>query len=268
MFWLARKFGQPVYAWDERRRVADGRPDALDLVWYDPAAGSPQRAQWPLNRYFEGVNVAFLRSSWEDGGAFWIGIKGGDNKANHSHLDLGSFVLDAKGQRWAVDLGSDNYNMPAYFGAKRWTYYRLRTESHNTVLIGGENQNPSAKARFIKPYVIDLSEAYPGVLKRWVREVSLDAKRALLRDEIEASQPVDALWGMMTDAEVKAEGRRAQLRKGGATLAAEIISPEGARFEVVSASTEPPQNPNKGAKKLVVRLPGKVEKTRIEVRFR
>jgi hypothetical protein len=116
--------------------------------------------------------------------------------------------------------------------------------------------------------VIDLSGTYPGVLKRWTREVSLDAKGARVRDEIEAGRPVDALWGMVTDAEVKSDGRHARLSKGGATLDAEIVSPAGARFEVAPASAEPPQNPNRGAKKLVVRLPGQVEKTRIEVAFR
>ena len=50
-------------------------------------------------------------------------------------LDLGSFVLERDGVRWAVDLGSDDSNMPGYFGAERFNYYRLRTESHNTVML-------------------------------------------------------------------------------------------------------------------------------------
>lgn len=268
MFWLARKFDQPVFAWDEVRRLKEGRPHALDLVWYQPKAVSPVQARWPLARLFRGVEVAFLRSDWEDPNAFWVGIKGGDNKANHSHLDLGSFVFDAKGQRWAEDLGSDNYNMPNYFGNLRWTYYRLRTESHNTVLIDGENQNPKAEAKFLKPYVIDLTAAYPGKLRRHTREVSLAGGKFTVCDDLEATQPVEALWGMMTGAEVTASGRRAELRQGGAALTAQIVSPRGAVFETVSAAAPPPQNPNKGARKLVVRLPGKVTRTRIEVTFR
>ena len=42
-------------------------------------------------------------------------------------------LLDAQGVRWALDLGSDNYNMPGYFGSKRWTYYRMTNRSHNTL---------------------------------------------------------------------------------------------------------------------------------------
>ena len=80
---------------------------------------------------------------------FFVGFKGGDNKVNHSHLDLGTFVLDALGQAWALDLGSDDYNLPGYFGKQRWNYYRLRTEGHNTLTIEGENQNPEARAHLL-----------------------------------------------------------------------------------------------------------------------
>ena len=76
-----------------------------------------------------------MRSAWDDPNAVSVDFKAGDNKANHSHLDLGSFIVDALGVRWACDLGADDYNMPGYFGGKRWTYYRLRAEGHNTLVI-------------------------------------------------------------------------------------------------------------------------------------
>jgi hypothetical protein len=63
-----------------------------------------------------------LRSEWENPQALCVAFKAGDNKANHSHLDLGSFVFDAAGVRWAMDLGADNYNLPGYFGKQRWDY--------------------------------------------------------------------------------------------------------------------------------------------------
>ena len=46
--------------------------------------------------------------------------------AFHSNLDIGTFVLDAFGERWVVDLGADDYNLPGYFETggrgRRWTY--------------------------------------------------------------------------------------------------------------------------------------------------
>jgi hypothetical protein len=47
MFWLARKFNQPVVAWYERRAT---RPTALDLLWYDPAGTNPKAAGLALDK--------------------------------------------------------------------------------------------------------------------------------------------------------------------------------------------------------------------------
>jgi hypothetical protein len=272
MFWLSRKFNQPAYAGDELRHLSLGdRAHALDLLWYTPKAITPKQAGWPLNRMFRGVDVAFLRTDWEDPKALWVAAKGGDNKANHSHLDLGSFVLEKGGVRWAIDLGSDDYNMPAYFGAQRWTYYRLKTESHNTVTIDGANQDPKSAAPLQMrdgAAVIDLTNAYPGKLKSHTRTFRIEGGTAVVRDEIAAAQPVEALWGMVTDADVTVNDRRAVLRKGGEALTAEIASPASATFEVISTKQEPPQNNNLGTKKLGVRLSGKITEARIEVRLR
>ena len=274
MFWLAQRFSQPVFAWDEFRHLQAGdRPQALDLLWYDPTAQSPAAAHWQLRRMFAGVNVAFLRGAWDSPDAVWIGVKGGDNHANHSHLDLGSFVLDAHGQRWALDLGSDDYNLSGYFGKQRFLYYRLRTESHNTVLIDGENQDAQAKAPMTMSNgiaTIDLSAAYPGKLTKFVRTVELTSQNSVvIRDDIEAPQPVEVLWGMATDAQVSVDSRHARLQKGSATLQAEILSPRDAAFDTVSTRPPTPQeNPNMGTTKLVVRLKGKVTSTRIEVTLR
>jgi len=274
MLWLGRRFSQPVFAWDELRHLtARSRFDALDLVWYQPSGRDPAAAQWPLKKMFAGVNVAFLRSDWLSPDATWIAVKGGDNHANHSHLDLGSFVLEAHGQRWAVDLGSDDYNMPGYFGPQRFTYYRLRTESHNTVLVDGQNQDARAKAPMTMSngvVSIDLSAAYPGKVTKFVRTVDLTPQNTVvIRDDIEAAQPVDVLWGMVTDAQVSLDGAHAQLRKGPATLQAEITSPKDAVFDLVP--TKPAlaiENQNPGTQKLVVRVKDKVSSARIEVVLR
>jgi hypothetical protein len=45
-----------------------------------------------------------------------------------------------RGVRWFVDLGADNYNLPGYFGGQRWNYYRMRAESHNTLVLNPTDQ--------------------------------------------------------------------------------------------------------------------------------
>ncbi len=73
------------------------------------------RCRW--TKYFRDAEVGIFRSAWNDRNALWVAFKAGSNAVNHSHLDLGTFVLEALGQRWFVDLGADDYNLPGYFGA-------------------------------------------------------------------------------------------------------------------------------------------------------
>ena len=213
------------------------------------------------------MQTAFLRSAWDDANAIFVGVKGGDNKANHGHLDLGAFVLDGGGVRWALDLGPDDYNLPAYFGAQRWRYYRMRTESHNTVMIDDENQDPHAEAsisaHLFSPDLswveVDLSHAYRR-LKLFRRRIGItQGQQVFIHDVLESEQPVEALWGMLTDADVSLDGQTAELQKSGWTLSAEILTPRHAVFDIVTAVAPPPQAPNPGVKKLVVRLGEKVK---------
>ena len=273
LFWLARRFNQPVAAWMEQHV---NTPNALDLVWYDAKALSPKAAGLPLDKLYRGVDVATFRGAWEDDQATFIGFKAGDNKANHSHLDLGTFVLDALGERWAEDIGSDDYNMPGYFGGKRWDYYRLRAEGHNTLVINpgkGADQDPKAAARLLRFVsrpesafaIADLTPAYAANAQRAERGLRLlDRRSVLVQDEVQTSKPADVWWFMHTDAKIKvgADGRTAELQIGSKRLQAKLLSPEKASFEVMTAQplptspTSTQQAKNKGFSKLTVHLTG------------
>lgn len=294
LFWLAKKFQDPVLAWFEMQ----GRsPAPLDLLWLasviskDQSAGilngaGPRTSTLPLNRYFRGAEVATLRSEWENPKALFAGLKAGDNKANHSHLDLGDFVLDAAGIRWAIDLGSDDYNLPGYFGNKRWSYYRLRAEGQNTLVLNpdsGPDQDPNARASVIKFQsmpnrafaIADLSEAYRIHAKKvWRGLAMLDRQRILLQDEIEAEKPVDAWWFMHTPAGILIEkdGRSALLQQVGTQMRAILLSPPAASFQVMDAQPLPSspqpehQAKNQNVRKLAIHL-DHVKNTRISVLF-
>jgi hypothetical protein len=271
MYWMAKRFSVPPYAWSEQRILERGaRPDAYDLAWFDPGFKSPQQVTpaWPLDAIFRGVDVACFRSAWDDPNALYLAVKGGDNKGPHTHLDLGSFVLDAGGVRWAADLGPDDYDLPGYLGARqRWTYYRTRTESHNTLLIDDQNQDVRAEARLTRQEFnsdfswvqIDLSRANPGKVKQWTRRFALAQRQAfLVQDSVRSDQPVEVIWGMMTDADITVTGQTALLKKNGWVLAAEIRSPRHAVFDKAPLHPMPPQAPNNGFQKLIVRLGDKV----------
>lgn len=273
MIWFAREFNRPIYARHERMMAGD-RPEIFHLLWSRRAMELPRDWDFPLDAVYRGVNVAFFRSAWGDAHAAYLGFKGGDNRASHSHLDLGTFVFDAQGERWAVDLAGDDYNLPQYFGKLRWTYYRLRTEGHNTLVIDGQNQDPKGKAplaAFVstpnRAYAVaDLTGGYQPKVSRALRGVALLNRRQLLvQDEVEAPEPVDIVWNFHTPATIDLGNTRAMLSKGGAKMEARILSPEGARFEVISANPAPPQGRQPDVQNLIIRLPEKVRRTRIAV---
>jgi hypothetical protein len=261
MFWLARAFDRPLYAWHERQ--CGGEPDAFDLLWFDPRGRGPKADPEPLDRHFQGVDVVFLRSAWEDRDAVFVGFKGGDNQANHAHLDLGSFVLDALGQRWALDLGADDYNLPGYFGGPRWTYYRLRTEGHNTLTFDGANQDPRAQAPLVAfrstPTlafgIADLSKASATTTRWWRGIALLDRREVLIQDEVHLKKPVEVVWTLHTEAAVQTSGATATLTRSNAGLRAVILEPTGAAFTTAPASPPKPQRPTPGVTRLLVRLP-------------
>ena len=292
MFALSQTYDRPLYAWWNRKQLAKRFPPEatirpsgqdrffpLQIAWYDDRGAAPSLDELPRDVLLRGrQDIAVMRSGWRDPNAIYVGIKGGDNRTNHGHLDIGSFVLDAGGVRWAIDLGSDDYNMPGYFGGRRWQYYRMTNHSHNTLVIDGRLQNTAAVAKIVAfdttpervGAVVDMSEAYKGQAQSVLREIEMLGRRTVrVRDEIVA--PVgEVRWGIVTRAAIKLDGNKALLEQDGKKLEAEIVEPAGAKFEIVS--TKPPtarERQNEGTRMLATRVkPGDAQRLRIEILLR
>jgi len=283
VFWFARRFHRPAYAVLERELATslDGHMDsytlkdserfaALGLFWSALVTEPDKASDPPLVQSFSRVAQAYIRSAWHDPNAWYIGFKGGDAHASHTHLDLGSFVFDALGQRWAIDLGPDNYGLPGYF-AQRWSYYR---QGHNTITINGENEGHDAKASLTTVgqdfAIANLDQAYKGKIQSWKRGIRLlDSKRMLVEDELTPVGSVDVVWNFHTAAtvEIAPDGRSARLTQNGATINARILSPLNCRFATANAEMPAPQASNKGVTNLVVRLPKQTVSQTIAVLF-
>jgi hypothetical protein len=268
LFWLARKFHRPEFA-----AFAQGasRASVQGLLWFMPAA-QDSLDRLPLDKYFRHAEAVTLRGDWRDSNATFVGFKAGSNRASHGHLDLGSFVLDALGERWAADPGPDDYNLPGYFGKARHTYYRLRAEGHNTLVLdpsSGDDQAASADTRIIrfdsKPArafaIADLTAAYAShAQKVWRGIALLDRTNVLVEDEIQAARPAELYWLLHTPAKIQISGPRATLTLGRKHLCARILGPAGAAFEQMQAeplpaSPHPPgQAGNPGLTELAIHL--------------
>jgi hypothetical protein len=270
LLWLGHRFHLPAAT---RMAAMTDSPTAAGLIWYHDQGKDPAAAQLPLDRYWQDVEVATMRSSWTDPQAVFVGIQARSHTMNHEHLDMGSFVLDALGQRWAVDLGADNYNLPGYFGSQRYEYYRLRAEGHNTLVIAPTahpDQEPNARCKIVqfnsKPHeamaIADLTSAYAGRATTVRRGIALvDRRYLIVQDEIAGAQG-DVWWFLHTPAAIHVDpsGRQATLSLGGKQLMARIMSPSSARFEVRDAAPLPSspnpteQKRNDGVRKLAIRL--------------
>jgi len=302
LFWLSRQFDLPLYAWLQRERYVLPRlktlrdvkgnmlflekkalPHPLNLLWYSTAGGPELLESLPSKRLFLGhaIEVASFRENWGPESMF-LGVKGGKNNYGHSHLDLGSFVIDAGGQRWALDLGKDDYRIPGYWDikkGKRWRFYRTGTHGHNTLLINDANQKTDAVARMIdfiadgtEPNVtLDLTDAYsPHGVKTVCRKFTFNEKKRqiIVTDHIVAERPVMVEWRMHTNAKVLTDGSRAVLKKEGQQLNMVAVTPAKASFCVEAArpnQNPSGQNPNNNVSRLFFRLPEPVREAALKV---
>jgi hypothetical protein len=269
LFWFANRYGRPDWLHGERQRwqslndspAADAgsgsaRLAPLALLWMGPPTPTaPVRI--PLHWSGGGeVPITIHRSSWTDPDATFVGFKGGSPSANHGHMDAGSFVLDADGQRWAVDLGSESYHGIEARGMKlwdrsqdsdRWKIFRLSSLSHNTLAIDDQRQRASGYADLIQfsdrpdfPHsVIDLSSLYEpqcGSARRGV--ALLPSREVLIQDEISGLKPGSRVrWGLVTTAAAGASGQASiKLGSGEATLDLTILTPTSSHWQWIDAA--------------------------------
>ena len=265
--WLGTEYNSPLLHQIAEDRTKDSGTapvvHPMDLIWRrdpeDEAPGEPL----PTARVF--AEAAVLRGPWGDPHAAYVGIKGGQTsgRRSHTHLDLGHFIYEVGGARWASDLPPDEYTDCYLTPPERYRFYRAGTQGHNTIMLDGADQAFAADARgdqvaarLLGPVVdrgvasveVDLSPAYPkaGALRRLF---SLDQDGSLtISDVIEADEPIELVWRMHTRAVVQCQGAAASLVMPRAkefappvvTLALNIVEGEGAVLDAIPARAATP----------------------------
>jgi len=272
MMWFASRTDRPDLLWFESElleqelasiRRSKGRQQGdryfpLVLVW--ARAGLKPKEPSSLNWLGQGQNpLAVFRSSWTDRDAVFLAIKAGTPSASHAHMDIGSFVLDAKGVRWSLDLGAQDYNALEQRGVKlwdfrqgseRWTIFRYHNRAHSTLLIDDAEQ-VVASAAPISAFsadpknahaVVDLSATYAGQVASATRRFALQPdRRVVIEDQLTGGdKPARVRWGMVTPATLRTDGaNRAWLEKDGKRLRFEVLSPARATIESWPANPPP-----------------------------
>jgi len=236
MFWFAGKSGNHSMLWAEAAKhdymkKKNMSEDEMFNVRYLPSVllwSPPQpfsQMQKPDKRLYVGQGttpVAILRNHWGGDDEIFLGLKGGSCLTNHSHMDIGSFVMYKGKNQWVKDLGAQDYYSLEKFGlelsdrsqhSSRWDALKLSNKVHNVMMFNGAKQNVSGKA-WIDAYgnkpdfvyaVSDLTAIDTLKVAKHHRGVSIvDNNYVVIRDEVSnAENYTDVRWAMLTPADVK-----------------------------------------------------------------
>ncbi len=273
MFWFANKLHAPSLLWTEKvqldtRAVSKNRLLPATLIWAKglqlDKVTKPKTTMWVGG----GLNpVAMMRTSWDDPNAIFVGVKAGSPSVNHAHMDAGSFVMEADGVRWGIDLGAQDYESLESKkvdlwnnkqNSQRWQVLRYNNFNHSTLTIDNDLQevkgsapivSSSAKPMF-KNAVVDLTSIYSQKVAKATRGVAIiDQKYVLVRDELESlKDSITVRWSMVTGANITVTSKNtASLTKDGKTL---LLQASGTfPVEVKTWSTAPKMDydaPNPG----------------------
>jgi hypothetical protein len=173
-------------------------------------------------------------------------------------MDIGSFVMEADGVRWAMDFGMQDYESLESKGiqlfgrnqeAQRWEVYRYSNRVHNTLTVNNGLQRVAGKAPLtaysanpaFMSATTDMSEVYQGSLAKANRGIAImDQAYVVVRDELETLTLESTVrWTLLTPATVKITGKnRAELTRDGKKLILQVREP--AQVTLQTWSTDPP----------------------------
>lgn len=175
------------------------------------------------------------KSGWNKKDDTYLGIVGGAASIPHGHMDVGSYIYEKDGIRWAIDLGLQSYYSLEKEGVdlwnntqngQRWNVFRLGNTAHSTITINNEKHIVDGKVIFNEIYksndkkgvLMDMTPLYGKNIKNVTRELYLDENDNLcISDEITTGQnPADIMWVMVTSAKAKIiNGNEIELTKDG-----------------------------------------------------
>ncbi len=255
MFWFAQRNNDPSLLWVEKEFLDRSDYTSLATERLLPAAmiwGKDiplDKIKAPASNAWVGQGpspVALIRTSWTDPNAIYVGFKAGSPSVNHAHMDIGSYIIEWGGVRWASDLGSQDYESLESKGiqvfgrtqdAQRWSIFRMNNFAHNTLTVDNKLQLVNGYAKIDrhsdKPgfyYAIsDLSSVYKDQLASLQRGVGIvENSYVVVRDELKTLDKQTSIrWTLLTAAEVSITGKdTAILTKDGKQLTLKVDYPE------------------------------------------
>lgn len=253
VFWYATRNRQPSLLFQEKRqldigKINMGRDRLLPaaLIWGNGFRFNQVTAPSSLVWTGQGPTpVAMMRSDWATPNALYVGLKAGSPSVNHAHMDVGSFVMDALGERWSMDFGMQDYESLESKGVKlwgreqnaeRWQVFRYNNFVHSTLTFNGQLQRVEGYAKIesststpdFMSATTDISSLYTGEATSVKRGVAIIEKSYVrVQDEIKNSDKTTTVrWVMLTPAEVTLNtNNSAILTQNGKKLTLKAVEP-------------------------------------------
>jgi hypothetical protein len=262
------------------KKIVQSRHTPLELLWWQPSLAKQKKTgSDPLHWTADGLMpIGVMRSAWNDPKATFVAIKGGTPNNSHGHMDAGSFILEADGVRWAVDLGTESYDKMRAAkldlwnysqNSSRWTTFRVGPEGHNILRFDGELQLITGKGE-VKELTdkngemgnqADLTSLYSNKAKKVTRTVLLHPDHSVsIHDEWTIKeQSTDVTFQWLTKAKATKTGDGLLLQQDAQSLKLTIEQPVSLKnvsveIEDVSAAKSIQDSPNPGLSRIVIKI--------------
>ena len=274
VWWFAREAGRPELVTQVERdktiAMMRGPVEANDfsrnecfvpLIWMADVPDPGKRPDEWVRSWTSGectVPVVMMASPVGTNASdrLWVAMKGGSASLSHAHADLGSFVFEMLGERWAEDVSGGGYGSgEKKFGmdfwkndtldSPRWSIFSLGPQGHNVVTADKFNPNVIAYAA-LKSFSgdeksgrsaeFDMSSVYPLARKGATRRMEVPGGLPIpawrVVDEFRGVPPgTEFTWRMNTYADASVEGDTVHLSKNGKNIS---LQSDSGRWRVAS----------------------------------
>ena len=238
---LAMRTRDPYALW------YSGARDAVDGLVPKPPVDLPQSI------HYRHIGWVVLNTSLIDGReGVTVAMHSGKYHAGHQHPDQNHFVINAYGEKLAIDGGYYDW-----YGSPHFKAYSMTTLAHNTLLVDGEGQAVCKRgadgriaAYFDSPgygYTVGDAanpEVYRGKLKQFDRQILfIKPGFVIVRDVVAASKQVKLDWMLHAIVQVKlGSGNSFEIECDRAALRGAVLLPTDAKVEVKTGFPVEPVN--------------------------
>ena len=247
-FYFANRFNKPYASYIRWKDLESGNSTAsfYDLMYYDfNAAKIDPKVLESVStmQRIDGMELFSIRDTYtNEESDFYFSAHFGTTSGYHQQWDCGTFVLDLYGNRWAFDLGTEEYTLQNEHGYQGYEIFRKRAEAHNMLVIDPSRFTTGLeiKSGEFAPIIDADSNKYGGYVYADMSSVYEDSEKMTLgyyiddnmnsvtmRNEFNLTSAKPCMWSLMTQGDIEIEDNVAYVTQNNGSIKLEFISSSG-----------------------------------------